>query len=351
MTRPAPLDGIRVIDLTQVLAGPYCTYQLALLGAEVLKIEPPDGEWTRFGGGVDELVPQGLGLVFCVQNSDKQCLEIDLKDPAGVAAVLGLAEDADVFVENFRPGVAERLGVGVDAVQARNPNIVYCSLSAYGAEGPLGGRPAYDHVVQAMAGIMETTGTDDMGPVKVGAPYIDYASGLNGAFAVLAALRERDRTGVGQVVDVSMLDTAMNLMASNVSFVATTGNEYPKLGNGAASGAPSSGCFVTSDGSLLMLAANNERQFRDLCACVGVAACDERFADPATRAKNQPALRALLDEAFATDTAAVWEHKLAAQGVPAARVRKLSETLSEGQPAGRTSDQHTYLLRSSASDQ
>ena len=186
--RPAPLDGIRVIDLSQVLAGPYCTYQLALLGAEVIKVEPPGGEWTRLGGEIDELNAQRLGLAFCVQNSDKQLVEIDLKDPAGLASVLSLVEDADVFVENYRPGVAERLGLGVEAVRARNPRIVYCSLSAYGAQGPLGGRPAYDHVVQAMSGIMETTGTDEMGPVKVGAPYVDYATGLNGAFAVMAAL-------------------------------------------------------------------------------------------------------------------------------------------------------------------
>jgi crotonobetainyl-CoA:carnitine CoA-transferase CaiB-like acyl-CoA transferase len=201
MTRPTPLAGIRIIDLTQVLAGPYCTYQLALLGAEVIKVEPPGGEWTRLGGGIDELAAQRLGSLFCVQNSDKQFVEADLKDPADLGAVLHLVDDADVFIQNYRPGVAERLGLGVDALQARNPEIVYCSLSAYGADGPIGGRPAYDHVVQAMSGIMETTGTDEMGPVKVGAPYVDYATGLNAAFAVMAALAERTRTGEGQVVD------------------------------------------------------------------------------------------------------------------------------------------------------
>jgi crotonobetainyl-CoA:carnitine CoA-transferase CaiB-like acyl-CoA transferase len=337
VTRPTPLAGIRIVDLTQVLAGPYCTYQLALLGAEVIKVEPPGGEWTRLGGGVDELSAQGLGLSFCVQNSDKQHLEVDLKDPAGIEAMLTLVEGADVFVQNYRPGVAERLGLGVEAVQERNPKIVYCSISAYGADGPIGGRPAYDHVVQAMSGIMETTGTDDMGPVKVGAPYVDYATGLNAAFAVMAALAERTRTGEAQVVDVSMLDTTLNLMASNVSAVATTGHDLPKLGNEAASRSPSSGCFVAADGVSLMLAANNERQFADLCAGLGHCewVSDERWSDPVVRRENQTELRDLMIEAFATDTAAAWEERLVAFGVPASRVRRLSEVIDEGQPEAR----------------
>lgn len=337
MTRPTPLDGIRIIDLTQVLAGPYCTYQLALLGAEVIKVEPPGGEWARRGGAISELAEQRIGLTFCVQNSDKQFLEIDLKDPAGIDAMLTLIEGADVFIQNYRPGVAERLGLGIDAVQSRNANIVYCSISAYGSEGPIAGRPAYDHVVQAMSGIMQTTGTDEMGPVKVGAPYVDYATGLNTAFAVMAALAERTRTGEAQVVDVSMLDTALNLMASNVTTVATTGHDLPKLGNEAASRSPSSGCFVASDGVRLMLAANNERQFTDLCQALGHPewAADERWADPRTRRKNQDSLRQLFAEAFASDTAAHWEERLVAQSVPAARVRRLSEVIDDGQPAAR----------------
>ena len=337
MTRPAPLDGIRVIDLTQVLAGPYCTYQLALLGAEVIKIEPPGGEVTRGGGGIEDLTTQGLGLAFCTQNADKQCVEIDLKAPGGVAQVLGLAADAQVFVQNYRPGVAERLGLGEAHLRAVAPKIVYCSISAYGGVGPIGHRPAYDHVVQAMSGIMETTGTESMGPVKVGAPYIDYATGLNAAFAVLAALRERDRTDEGQSVNVAMLDTALMLMANNLTEVASTGREMPKLGNEAASRAPSSGCFETSDGSLIMLAANNERQFRDLCAVLGHPewAEDPRWAGAHARAANQDALRSLMEEAFQTAPAAEWEQHLDARGVPASRVRTLGGMLDEGQPRAR----------------
>lgn len=337
MTRPTPLDGIRIVDLTQVLAGPYCTYQLALLGAEVIKVEPPGGEWTRLGGPVKELTAQGLGLTFCVQNSDKHCVEVDLKDPAGLEAVLKLVDDADIFIQNYRPGVAERLGLGVAAVQARKPDIVYCSMSAYGAEGPIGGRPAYDHVVQAMSGIMETTGTDEMGPVKVGAPYVDYATGLNAAFAVMAALAERARTGEAQVVDVSMLDTTLNLMASNVTSVATTGNDLPKLGNEAASRSPSSGCFIASGGLRVMVASNNERQFADLCKGLGHPewATDKRWSTAAVRRNNQDELRDLMIEVFASDTAAAWEERLVSVSVPVSRVRKLSEVIDEGQPAAR----------------
>lgn len=337
VARPIPLDGLRIIDLTQVLAGPYCTYQLALLGAEVIKVEPPGGEWIRSGGPVEELVPQQLGLSFCVQNSDKQFLEVDLKEPMGLESVLELVDDADVFIQNYRPGVAKRLGLGIGAVQARNPTIVYCSISAYGDEGPIGGRPAYDHVVQAMSGIMETTGTDEMGPTKVGAPYVDYATGLNAAFAVMAGLAERARTGEGQVVDVSMLDTTLNLMASNVSSVATTGNDLPRLGNEAASRSPSSGCFVTSDGVKLMIASNTERQFHSLCEVLGHSewAADERWLSPTVRRENQDALRVLMIEAFSADNAASWEDQLVAHSVPASRVRKLSEVINEGQPAAR----------------
>ena len=336
MSRPVPLDGIRVIDLTQVLAGPYCTYQLALLGAEVIKVEKPGGENTRWGGGFEKLGAQGLGLSFCGQNADKDCIEVDLKTPAGVQAVLELVDHADILVQNFRPGVADRLGVGDAAVRERNPQIVYCSISAYGSDGPIGHRPAYDHVVQAMSGIMSTTGPVGSGPVKVGAPYVDFATGLNAAFAVMAALRERDRTGEGQRVDVAMLDTAMNLMANNVVSTATTGQDLPKLGNEAASRAPSSGSFETCD-EVIMVAANNERQFVDLCRALEHPEWSEdpRWQNPVVRRKHLHELRQSFESVFRTDTAANWEQILDRFGVPASRVRTIGEVLQEGQPAAR----------------
>ena len=201
----------------------------------------------------------------------------------------------------------------------------------------MGHRPAYDHVVQAMSGIMQTTGTEDMGPVKVGAPYVDYATGLNAAFAIMAALRERDRTAGPQTVNVAMLDTALNLMANNLVTTATTGNETPKLGNEAASRAPSSGCFEAGDGVLLMLAANNERQFADLCGVLGHPEWveDERWRQPRQRAENQQALRAVIENVFRHRSAAEWETLLDQAGVPACRVRSVGEVLAEGQPESR----------------
>jgi len=337
MSRPAPLDGVRVIDFTQVLAGPYCTYQLALLGAEVIKIEQPGGEMTRGGGDIPSLTKQGLGLGFCTQNADKDVVEVDLKDPENVKAVLSLIAQADIMVQNFRPGVAERLGIGEATVRDINPKIVYCSISAYGGEGPIGHRPAYDHVVQAMSGIMSTTGPEGSGPMKVGAPYVDYATGLNSAFAVLAALRERDRTGEGQRVDVAMLDTALNLMVNNVVATATTGKEIPKLGNEAASRAPSAGNFDTADGSVIALAANNDRQFIDFCRALGHLEWSEdpRWNNAAIRRENHEALRVEIQQVFMTKPARHWETLLDEAGVPASRVRTINELLAEGQPAAR----------------
>jgi len=335
--RPAPLTGVTVIDVTQVLAGPYSTYLLALLGAEVIKIEPPGGEWTRAAGGVSALSEQQLGLTFCVQNGDKRLLEVDLKDPAGRDAVLALVDRADVFVENFRPGVAERLGFGSAALFERNSRLVYCSMSAFGDEGPFGGRAAYDHVVQAMSGVMELTGPPGSDPVKVGAPFADYATGLNGAFAVLAALRERDRTGTGQLVDVCMLDTVLSLMASNLSYVATTGNDLPKLGNEAASGSPAAGCYEGSDGRWFQFVANTAEQFERLCTAIGRPewSTDERWSTPQRRDTNGVELRDEIRSVIATAPAHEWEARFNAAGVPGGVVRRLSEVIETGHPDAR----------------
>ena len=337
MSRPTPLNGVRIIDLTQVLAGPFCTYQLALLGAEVIKIEPPGGEEIRRNGGIHDLCEESLGLTFCTQNGNKECVEIDLKDEAGIRNIMELAKTADIFIQNFRPGVAERLGLGEPAIRKQNSKIIYCSISAYGESGPIGGRAAYDHVVQAMSGIMSTTGFDENLPVKVGAPYIDYGTGLNAAFGILAALRERDRTDEGQTLDVTMLDTALILMSNNLVTTATTGNDLPKLGNEAASRSPSSGCYIASDGKLIALAANSERQFELLCEGVGHPEWmnDPRWSTPESRERNQAQLRELLVETFSLRSSYEWENSLEEVGVPASRVRTISEGVFEGQPAAR----------------
>ncbi len=326
-----PLKDVRVVDLSQVLAGPYATYQLALMGAEVLKIEKPgEGDWTRTGGASTELSERGMGLGFLTQGAGKRSVALDLKSPEGLAAITALIAGAGVFVENFKPGVAERLGLGFEAVRAINPKIVYCSISAYGQTGPLSPRPAYDHVIQGMCGIMMTTGKAGDGPTKVGAPYIDYATGMNAAMAIMAGLIEVGRTGAAVHLDVAMLDTALHLMASLVTQHLSAGWKPVQNGNEAWSASPSSGAFETADGTL-MLAANNEPQFRRLCAVIGRAdiLTDPRWREPAVRRQNGAALREALVATFLRHPARHWEDLLETAGVPAARVRGLDEVLAE----------------------
>jgi len=326
-----PLAGIRVIDLTQVLAGPYAAYQLGLMGAEVLKIEMPgEGDWSRERGEMPELNIENMGLAYLTQNANKKSVALNLKTRDGLAIVKRLIEGADVFIENFRPGAVARLGLPFEAVRAINPRIVYCSISAFGQDGEMSHRPAYDHVIQGMSGIMKTTGSAETGPQKVGAPYVDYATGLNAAFAIVSALHETKRTGKAVHLDVAMLDTSMLLMASLVTSHVNAGWVPKPAGNEAWSQSPSSGAFETADG-LLMVAANNDKQFRALCAGLGRddMAKDERWRDPEARRLNAAALRAELVRVFRSGTADKWERALDAAGVPAARVRALDETLAE----------------------
>lgn len=332
-----PLKGIRVVDLSQVLAGPYATYQLALMGAEVLKIEKPgEGDWTRMGGPLPDLAQRRMALAFLAHNAGKKSVTIDLKAPEGRELAKALIATADVFVENFKPGVAERLGLGFDAVRAVKPDIVYCSISAYGQDGPLSRRPAYDHVVQGMCGIMRTTGQPGNGPTKVGAPYVDYATGMNAAMAIMAGLMEVRRTGAAVQVDVAMLDTALMLMASLMSQHLSAGWTPAPNGNEAWSASPSSGAFATADG-LLMLAANNDAQFRKLCLAIERDDIleDRRWCSPAARQENGASLRETLNQTFLGKPAAHWETVLAEADVPAARVRGLDEVLAEDQVRAR----------------
>ncbi len=332
-----PLKGVRVIDLSQVLAGPYATYQMALMGAEVVKIEQPgEGDWTRVGGALPDLSEQRMGLGFLAHNAGKKSVTINLKAPEGLEIATTLLATADVFVENFKPGVAERLGLGFAAVRAANPKIVYCSISAYGQDGPLSRRPAYDHVIQGMCGIMLTTGKPGDGPTKVGAPYVDYATGMNAAMAAMAGLREVERTGEAVQIDVAMLDTALMLMASLMSQHLSAGWKPVQNGNEAWSASPSSGAFDTADG-MLMLAANNDTQFRNLCQAIGRGDIlqDPRWRTVSERNENAVSLRATLEETFRTRTAAHWEDVLDKASVPAARVRGLDEVLAEPQVRAR----------------
>lgn len=326
---PAPLRGVRVLDLTSVLAGPYSTYQLALLGAEVIKLERPGGgDWARNGTPVTGL-PE-FSAQFVAQNAGKQSVVLDLQEPAGREAALAIVASCDVLVESFAPGVAARLGLGYEAVRARRPAVVYCSISGYGHDGEMSPRPAYDHVIQAASGLTMLIGTPETAPNRIGPPIVDYLTGIYAAFAVLAALRERDRTGAPQRVDVAMLDATLVAMASTVSNYVNAGKVPQANGNTAASGSPMSGIFATGDG-LLSMTANHEAQYERAMQVFGLAdlACDPRFASEQARASNVEALRRLLVQQLKTKSAAQWEALLSAARVPAAKVRTLPETLAE----------------------
>src|SRR3977135_2639270 len=213
-----PFEGIRVIDVTHVLAGPFATYQLAVLGADVIKIEHPSEPAQSRGAGTDqELNRRNMGTSFLTQASNKRSITLDLKLADDREILKDLVATADVFVENYRPGAFEALGLGYAALSAINPLLIYASFSAFGQSGPRGPQTAYDPVIQATSGIMAMTGTTDVHPVKLGAPAVDYATGMTGAFALAAALFQRERTGRGQRIDMAMLDVAMILMSSHLT--------------------------------------------------------------------------------------------------------------------------------------
>ena len=265
MTRP--FEGIRVIDVTHVLAGPFAAYQLAVLGADVIKVEHPDDPDQSRGSGTDKaLNRRNMGTAFLTQASNKRSIALDLKTEKDREILKKLVATADVFVENYRPGAFEALGLGYEALSAINPRLIYASFSAFGQHGPRGPQTAYDHVIQATSGIMAMTGTEDVHPVKFGSPAIDYATGMTGAFALSAALFQRERTGRGQRIDMAMLDVAMILMSSHVTGYLRNGvhpkphgNRHPHATNGA---------FATKDG-LVMLGASNLRQQRRLWTLLG----------------------------------------------------------------------------------
>lgn len=326
---PRPLQGVRILDLTTVLAGPYGTYQLALLGAEVTKLERPDGgDWAR--GGQPLPGAPDFSAQFVAQNAAKRSITLNLRTERGLALALQLAAQADVVVENFSGGVADRLGIGFEQVRARRPDTVYCAMSGWGQTGPMASRPAYDHIVQAASGVTMLTGQPDSVPNRIGPPLFDYLTGIYGAFSVMAALRERDRTGQAQMVDLAMLDVGLVAMASTMSAVLNAGAQPRATGNTAASGASSSGIFETADG-LLSLTGNQEAQASRLFEVLGLQALasDPRFATEAERARHLPAFRELLQARLRERPAREWEELLAAAHVPATRVRTLGEALAE----------------------
>ena len=326
------LAGVRVLDLTNVLAGPFCAYQLALLGAEVIKVEEPRrGDLARQLGADPHLNAEFMGASFVAQNAGKQSLALDLKTEAGREAMLRLADSADVLIENFRPGVMRRLGLGQELLRQRNPRLIVCAISGFGQEGPLSKAPAYDQIVQGLSGVMSITGDEHSAPLRVGYPVCDTLGGLTAAFAITSALAGRASSGRGDFIDVSMLDATLVTMGWVVSNFLIAGREPQAMGNENFTAAPS-GTFTTGEG-LLNIAANRQEQFVALTRLIGrpELAQDPRFAEREARKRHRAELKRLIEQALASKPAREWEALLAEQGVPAGRVLSVPEALDHPQ--------------------
>ncbi|SEG87982.1 Crotonobetainyl-CoA:carnitine CoA-transferase CaiB [Nonomuraea solani] len=324
-----PLAGLKVVDLTNVLAGPYCGYQLMLFGAEVVKVELPGaGDLARRLGPDPALNRDLVGASFLAQNAGKKSVELDLKSPAGRQVFESMVAGADVLLENFRAGVLARLGYGWERLRELNPGLVYCAISGFGQSGPMSEAPAYDQIVQGLSGMMSVTGTPDTAPLRVGFPICDTIGGLMAAMAISAALAGRERTGAGCFLDLSMLEASLSAMGWTVSNYLVSGVEPEPMGDQNATAAPS-GTFETADGPL-NIAANQQAQFETLCRLVGRPdlPADPRFAGREARKEHRRALNEELNQALRAKTALEWEAILSAEGVPAARVLTVAQALA-----------------------
>jgi CoA:oxalate CoA-transferase len=326
------LEGIRILDLTNVLAGPFCSYQLALLGAEVIKVEVPGtGDLARQLGADPALNASLMGVSFLAQNAGKKSVTLNLKAARGKSLFLDLIDRADVVLENFRPGVMDRLGVGYEALRERKPSILYCAISGFGQDGPMRDNPAYDQIIQGFSGVMSVTGSAETAPLRVGYPVADSIGGLTAAFAISAALVRRGRTGEGEFIDVSMLESVMVTMGWVVSNYLTAGVTPAPMGNENMTASPS-GTFRTGDG-LLNIAANKQEQFVTLCRLLGREdlSSDSRFAEREARKRNRKALTVELERALAARGATDWESLLNKNGVPSGRVMSVPDILEHPQ--------------------
>lgn len=331
-----PFQGIRVLDLTHVFAGPFCTYQLGVLGAEIIKIEPPDRpDLTRAEGADPALNAQGMGLSFQAQGGGKKTLALDLKSDEGRQLFDRLVPDADVVVQNYAGQSAEVLGLKYDRLKALNPTLIYCAISGFGQSGPKQDHPAYDSVIQAFSGVLASNGEAGADPVRIGPAVVDYGTGAQAALAIAAALYGRAETGQGRCIDVAMCDAALMLMASHTVTALATGDGPAPHGNhdpdlaGYAS-------YDSADGTI-MIGAFTNRQMADLMRALGdPVRADQIMGTPrANIATRRAEDAAFLKQVLKSRSAEAWETHLNAHHVPAARVRQLRETLAEPQIASR----------------
>lgn len=337
------LEGVRVIDLTNVLAGPFCCYQLAQLGADVLKVEVPgSGDLARQLGADPDLNKRLMGASFVAQNAGKRSMTINLKSPAGKEVFRRLVAKADVAVENFRPGVMNRLGLGYDALKQVKPSLIYCAISGFGQSGPLKDNPAYDQIVQGLSGVMSVTGDKETAPLRVGYPVADTIGGLTAAFAIAAALFRKQRNDQGEFIDVSMLEATLVTMGWAVSNWLIAGATPEPMGNENMTASPS-GAFKTRAG-LINIAANKQEQFEALCRLLDRAdlVTDPRYIDREDRKKRRLELKAEIESALAAKSAQEWAALLNQHGVPAGEVLSIPEVLEMPQIAASGLVKHFF---------
>ncbi len=321
------LNAYRVLDFTHVLSGPIATNFLTLLGADVIKVESGAGDTMRnYGGGRGN---EGMGPSFVSVNSGKRSMVLDLKSEAGLEVARRLIAKADVVVENFRPGVIERLGLGYEVCRKIKPDIIFCSVSGFGQSGPLKFNPAIDQIIQSMSGLMNLSGEPGSPPIRVGFPVVDTYTGLLAAFAMVAALLQRERSGEGQHIDVAMFDASMVMMISVLGPFLVAGEKPAKQGNRGYSMSPTADTFPTARGSITLGAVRQE-QFEGLCQVIGRAdlVADPRFADRKLRFQNGQALQAEVTREFMKGPAEEWERRLNDAGVAAGVVRNLDEAIA-----------------------
>lgn len=338
MSQTHPFEGLLVIDFTHVLAGPACAYYLGLLGADVVKVESlTKGDAIRHRGGTDaQAASLGMSTSYLTQGAGKRSIALDLESPEGLAQFHGLLARADVLVENHVPATMARLGLDEASLAAQHPHLIHCAMTGYGRAGPQENTAAYDVNIQAACGLMEATGTAESGPIRAGAPVMDYGTGLAAAFAISAALYERAASGKGCFVDVSMLETGLTLMSSTITDYLATGNAPQRRGNLANSRSPGAGSFPCAQG-VISLGVNEDSHFDALARALGRLDWlnDPDFANSPARKANAARLVGQIEAILMTKTAAEWEPILQGHGVPAAKVQTLPEVLESPQVKAR----------------
>jgi crotonobetainyl-CoA:carnitine CoA-transferase CaiB-like acyl-CoA transferase len=331
-----PFTGVRILDFTQVLAGPYGSFQLALLGADVVKVERTEGEDMRRTPLSREWADRGMAPSWLAINGNKKSLTLDFRKPAAIEIIRKLAAKADVVMENFRGGVMDRLGVGYKALSEINPKLIYCAISGFGQTGPYSHEAGYDGKIQALSGIMSITGHPEMGPTRAGFAVCDVLSGMTAAFAVSSALYQRTHTNQGQFIDVSMLEASLAFLSTQVADYTVAGHRQEQFGNQAISRKVTANLFRAKD-SYLLLAVNDEKQYRALMTTLGRADVfdDPRFGDWFLRKENEAALRNIIETALTKQDAKAWEKELNAAGAPSASIWTIEEVIAHPQIVAR----------------